>query len=378
MAHVMKSTRGAIGGLTRHYERAKTEDGEFLKFGNQEIDTSKSHLNYNLAEHNNNQLDFIKKRTSEVRCLNRKDVNVMCSWVVTVPRSLDDIEEQEKFFKESYNFLVNKYGKENVVSAYVHNDETTPHIHFSFVPVVHDPKKDIYKVSSKELLTRQHLRDFHPQLDLHMQNSFGRNIGILNSATKEGNKSIDELKKGDAMNRLVKMTRMERELESNIEDGQTDLKDIKEQLKIIEVSKADIEKINEITVSSVLFKKDQVSLDKEEFEELLKVAKFNTLVKNELIQPYIELSYQEEKKRNILIKENDELKRDNNKLRDKLNERISLSDISKPAKDKSLLLDKINARDKQIKRLEKFIIDNDLADEFNSSAKVKVNSIDRF
>ena len=110
MAHLMKSTRGATGGLTRHFERYKNEKGEYLKFGNQEIDIQKTNLNYNLAEEKN-QLEFIKKRTSEVRCLNRKDVNVMASWVITLPESIKTQKDQEKFFQESYNFLKEKYKK---------------------------------------------------------------------------------------------------------------------------------------------------------------------------------------------------------------------------------------------------------------------------
>lgn len=98
MAHLMKSTRGATGGLTRHYERFKNEKGEYLKFGNQEINIEKTHLNYNLAAEKN-QLEFIKKRTSEIRCLNRKDVNVMCSWVVTLPGEIKTPEDQEKFLR---------------------------------------------------------------------------------------------------------------------------------------------------------------------------------------------------------------------------------------------------------------------------------------
>src|SRR5699024_8923514 len=194
MAHLKKSTRGATGGLTRHYERFKNDKGEYIKFGNQEIDINKTHLNYNLAE-DKNQLEFIKKRTSELRCLNRKDVNVMVNWVVTLPEKIKTMEDQEKFFKESYNFLENKYGKENVISSYVHLDETTPHMHFAFVPVVYDKKKEEYKVSAKECITRYDLKKFHPELENHMKKVFGRDIGILNEKTKEGNKSIDELKK---------------------------------------------------------------------------------------------------------------------------------------------------------------------------------------
>ena len=157
LAHIDKFTKGQIGGVTRHFERYKKENGEYIKFGNQEIDTEKTSLNYNLADEKN-QMEFIKNRTSEVRCLNRKDVNVMASWVVTLPEKIETQEDQRLFFQESYNFLENKYGKENVISSFVHLDETTPHMHFAFVPVVRDKKRGDLKVSANDLITRSHFR----------------------------------------------------------------------------------------------------------------------------------------------------------------------------------------------------------------------------
>ena len=57
-----------------------------MKFGNQDIDPQKTHLNYNLAPRRGvEQIDFIRQRTTEARTLKRDDVNVMCSWVVTLP-----------------------------------------------------------------------------------------------------------------------------------------------------------------------------------------------------------------------------------------------------------------------------------------------------
>ena len=74
MAHVAKYSKGALGHMFAHYERAKDKDGEYIKFGNEDIDTNKSYLNYNLApNHNMRQGKFLKKRCSEVKCLNRKD-----------------------------------------------------------------------------------------------------------------------------------------------------------------------------------------------------------------------------------------------------------------------------------------------------------------
>ena len=75
--------------------------------------------------------------------------------------------------------------KENVISAYVHFDEVTPHMHYAFVPVVEDKKKGGYKLSAKEAITREDLRTFHKDLSNHMERVFGRDVGILNEATKE-------------------------------------------------------------------------------------------------------------------------------------------------------------------------------------------------
>jgi len=191
MANVEKFTRAATGHMCAHYERAKGEDGEYIRFGNQNIDTEKSRHNYNLApEHEGGQVEFIRRRTSEVKCLNRADVNVMCSWIVTLPKG---VEKERAFFEETYLFLAERYGKENVVSAYVHTDEKQPHIHFSFVPVTVG-KNGKEKVSAKEVLTKFELQRFHPELQAALEKSLGREVPILNGATAGGNRTVAELK----------------------------------------------------------------------------------------------------------------------------------------------------------------------------------------
>lgn len=97
MAHLKKFGKTATGHMTKHYERAKDEFGEYIKFGNQDIDTSKTHLNYNLASNGSNQVEFIKNRCKEVKCLNREDVKVMCSWIVTKPKNISNSEERDFF-----------------------------------------------------------------------------------------------------------------------------------------------------------------------------------------------------------------------------------------------------------------------------------------
>lgn len=198
MANYAKYTRGAMGHMLKHYERAKDADGQYLKFGNQDIDTKRTGQNYNLAT-SHNQLDFIHERLSEVYCMNRKDVNVMCSWVVTAPEDLKP-EQESEFFQESYRFLEAKYGRENVVSSYVHKDEVTPHMHFCFMPVVSDPKRG-QKISAYECVKKKDLEKFHEELQAHLEEK-GISCSVINEATREGNKAIKELKRGTARQTL--------------------------------------------------------------------------------------------------------------------------------------------------------------------------------
>lgn len=191
MAHYAKYTKASCGQMLSHYDREKEN------IGNKDLDREKSYLNYNLGPKRNiTQGSFIRQRCSEVRCQNRKDVNVMCSWIVTIPKDfLADHPDQERdFFQSTYNFLANRYGQENVISAYVHKDEVTPHMHFAFVPIVPDRKRGGYKVSAKECVTRSDLQRFHTDLSHHLEKTFGYKVNVLNDATKDGNKSIRELK----------------------------------------------------------------------------------------------------------------------------------------------------------------------------------------
>lgn len=193
MANVSKYNRAATGQLCQHYERKKGEDGQYIKFGNQDIDLSKTGQNYNLAPHREGgQINFIRKRTSVVKCLNRSDVNVMCSWVVTLPKTFPLAKERE-FFRETYRFLAERYGEKNVVSAYVHRDENQPHVHFAFIPVTIG-KNGKEKVSAKEVLTKAELTKFHPDLQRDLEQHFGFEVEILNGSTAGGNRTMQELK----------------------------------------------------------------------------------------------------------------------------------------------------------------------------------------
>ncbi len=345
MAHLMKANRNQVGGLTRHFERYKKENGEYIKFQNQEIDTEKTRLNYNLAE-DKNQLEFIKERTSEVRCLNRKDVNVMCDWVVTLPEKIKSAEDQEKFFKETYNFLENEYGKENVISSFVHLDETTPHMHFAFIPVVTDKKKGDLKVSAKELITRKHLQEFHPKLENHMEKVFGRDIGILNDATKAGNKSVSELK-GETI-------RVE------LESLKSDLKASKRELAMLDIAEDEIRELGQVQGKEKLFKKDYVEIKKDTFEQFKNMAKNyrkdTTAIKNTNINLQRKVKNLEKEIDRLIEEKKENIKK------------INLEELREKADTRN----KIINLEKRVEKLSDFIIDEGLAEKFNKSMEKEI------
>ena len=256
MAHCAKYAKSGIGHLTKHYERAKDSKGEYVKFGNEKIDTTQSHLNYNLAQEHN-QVDFIRDRLDEVYCLNRADVKVMCSWVVTCPKTVPQEHERE-FFQTVYNHLEEKYGKQNVISAYVHKDETTPHIHFAFIPMVYDMKKDREKVSAKEVLTKAELNCFHGDLQTVIdrwqeKNEYEFECNVLNGATENGNLTIQGLKAKE----LAELNENEQSiLDELVEQNNEECMVYQEVQENVQSLSKDLEKLTENITSLVNEKKD--------------------------------------------------------------------------------------------------------------------------
>ena len=186
--HVEKYPRGALGHMFAHYDRS--HPGSESK-----IDSTKTHLNYNAAQNDQPlpQKEFVEQRLSQIKVHKRKDVNIFCDWVITAPKTLEE-HEYDTFFREAYRFMSERYGKENVISAYVHMDESQPHMHFAFIPVTIDKKKHKPKLCAKEVITKRELITIHKDMTKYMQEVFGRDIKILNGATELGNVTVQELR----------------------------------------------------------------------------------------------------------------------------------------------------------------------------------------
>jgi hypothetical protein len=85
---------------------------------------------------------------------------------------------KSKWAQDNLHFLQNKYGKENVVSFMLHQDEKTPHVHAVIVPITPDGR-----LAAKELFTPQTLRELQTEYAQAMQ-AHGMERGIEHSQTK--------------------------------------------------------------------------------------------------------------------------------------------------------------------------------------------------
>ncbi len=134
------------------------------------IDSERTKNNYRLLFRNSSYTDFINARISELKLPKapRKDAVLMASFVVGSDReffkNLDE-EQQNCFFRNCRDFFVNRYGRKNIISAVVHNDETTPHMHLNLIPVKDD------RLCAKELLNRNELSK--------LQTDFYESVGKL-------------------------------------------------------------------------------------------------------------------------------------------------------------------------------------------------------
>lgn len=177
-------TAASVRGVLAHNTRAEN-------YSNPDIDPSRSKYNYSLSGHDDDY-SYYEKRLSEVHHMKRANLNTLSSWVITLPKGIKH-EDQKRFFQECKNFLDERYGEKNCVSADVHFDETTPHLHYTFIPVVWDQKKNREKVSCKDLFRLKELYSFHDDLEQHLTKTLGYQVGIRTGKT-EKNVSIRDLK----------------------------------------------------------------------------------------------------------------------------------------------------------------------------------------
>lgn len=179
------------GILIQHNQRTE-KTAEIRKFSNELIDKTRTHLNYSLLP-DDRGLDYLKHTLNEdVYHINRDDIIVCASCCVFLPKDFNGTEKE--FFQTMKQFLDKEFGERFCVSANVHLDETTPHMHYMFVPTIKNDKyntsgasKDYeYRLNAKKLLNRQYFRDLHQRAEKYMRERLpGKTINLLTGATHD-------------------------------------------------------------------------------------------------------------------------------------------------------------------------------------------------
>lgn len=142
-----------IGRIEAHDERTKTEYAS-----NPDVDTSRSRLNFHLVKPLRSYRAEAEKQIAEAGCRARKDsVRVVETLITASPEFFANKKPKEvkEFFEYTLDFIQSKQSPETIISAVVHVDEKTPHMHLCFVPLTSDGRlsaKDI--VGNKKKLTQ--------------------------------------------------------------------------------------------------------------------------------------------------------------------------------------------------------------------------------
>ena len=251
MAHANNYNKSGLRDILREHDRTARTYKNFVDF-------NRTKLNWTYGGNNKTVDELIFD--INVRCNDitqgsklQDNTNIISEWVVTYPfthciektcdtgkkdkkgrsimrnyNSPTDMNHCKKFFDEVYAFACDRYGAKNVIAGFVHMDETTPQIHIAFVPEATSRKTGRRTVSSASLMTKRELKDFHQDLEKHMQKIFGEKKMILNGRTK-GNYPTDELKQRKADEEELERRKAELDARESALDAQED--DLKQKME---------------------------------------------------------------------------------------------------------------------------------------------------
>lgn len=161
---------GSVAPMYRHNERTKQSYES-----NPDIDLSRKQDNYHLIKPEQSYYKEIERLIKFNGCNQRSNSVMMVETIISVtPEYIDRLPagEQKELFQSVTNFMKRRVGEQNILSAIVHMDETSPHMHLCFCPITKDGRlcaKDILG-NAKDLARWQddifeHLHERWPELE---------------------------------------------------------------------------------------------------------------------------------------------------------------------------------------------------------------------
>lgn len=305
ICRIEKIKSGGVTGIQIHDRREKN-----VSHTNKDIDWSRTHENITLIERQGTFRHAVKQRIKELdlkRAI-RKDATVMVQVMITSDKAFFDgmtKPEQVEFMKKSYEFIKDRYGEKNLVSAIIHMDEKTPHLHVNFVPITEDGR-----LSAKDLFGPKDLRKLQDDFNRYCrENGYDLERGDPGSKAKHiemaefKKRTADkELKKvqseldlhvaaAENLKKTVSKSSVERDkLIQEINALQDSFKSLKNDYERVKGVKFVFDEINSIESKFEPLNKDIVKIKSSDFEKLKDIAKNFRLHEIELENLYQELN----------------------------------------------------------------------------------------
>ena len=172
-----------ISNIEAHNERTKDEYAS-----NPDIDKSRSCLNFHLLEPEHKYRAEAERQIKDAGCRTRSDsVRLVEALVTATPEFFKGKKKAEikAYFQEALDFIREHQDQKTIISAVVHMDEKTPHMHLSFVPLTEDGR-----LSAKEIVgNKKKLTQWQDRFWEHMVNKYP-NLERGESASKTGRNHI--------------------------------------------------------------------------------------------------------------------------------------------------------------------------------------------
>jgi len=190
-----------ISRIEGHNERTKETYAS-----NPDIDRSRSHLNFHLIHPPQHYRAEAERQINEAGCRVRSDSIRLVEVLFTVSTGyFDDKYEADirAYYERSLDFLRKHQADATIVSAVVHMDEGTPHMHVVFVPLTPDKR-----LSAKDILgNRKKLIQWQDQYYEYMAKEYP-DLHRGESAEKTGRKHLTTEEFKAMTKEIVKMTKI--------------------------------------------------------------------------------------------------------------------------------------------------------------------------
>ena len=289
-----KYKRENLKGIFRHNERRNKN------YSNENIDKEKSYLNYSLKSPQysyEKEFDRIREKYNlkgQIKTVS----NIACEYIITSDHDyFENIGEEEtkRFFETAYKFVCEykDLGEKYIMSATVHRDEQTPHMHLIFLPVVHTTDRNGNSIDKLACSEFWKAKDSYRQLqdafyNYIVQNGFEMQRGLPKEETNREHYSVEEYKKI------------------------TNFKQTKEILKNMKLELPDVPEIDDIKMARWSKKRDEKILEdivKPKDDLINKLYQDNWLMHQQLLkqEKMIEKATKYEKERNKIIEDNENL-----------------------------------------------------------------------